>query len=122
METKSFENLVIKGEVCKGFFELTVKLIIIFIILMIVIQFISSHSSYKIRIPVMWYINIPKTLFSILAVFAVFFYDFGTQKLQINKFEDMLLSTFLVGIFALIELLTGVATMIKDAFDMLDEK
>lgn len=122
MEATSFENLIISGDVCKNFIEITCKIIVVCIILMLILKFISNNTSININIPIMWYINIPKIIVSSMAVIFVFFYNYSTKKIQMPEFNDMLMSTFLVGILALIELLTSVATVIKDVCDAFNKE
>lgn len=118
MNEKSFETLILPAEWYKDIFEFSVKIILIFIVIMLVSTYLSHRNKAKIHIPIMWYINVPKMVISFMAVLMVFCYDYNTKSIQFPKFDNMLMSTFLVGILAVIELLSCLASMIKDVCDM----
>lgn len=120
MTEKSFEALILPAECYKNIIDLSVRIILISIVAMIVLTIVSHRTKRKFRVPFMWYINIPRILISFIAVFAVFFYDFNTKGLHCPSFDNMLMSTFLVGVLGVIELLSCLATMIKDVCDMLN--
>lgn len=89
---------------------------------MIIYTIVANYAKLKFRIPIMWYINIPKILVSIIAIYFIFGFDYETKQTQFPNFDNMLMSMFLVGMLALIELFSCLATMVKDVCDMFTNK
>ena len=116
----TFETLILPAEFYSGLVEFSVKMILIICLMMMAASFFSKRIVGRILVPLMWYVNIPKIFISLLAVILVFCYDYNTKTIRPPKFDNMYVSTFLVGILALIEILSAVASMIKDAHDLLD--
>ena len=107
----NFETVKLPEEFYRNIVEISVLIILIAVVAMIILSFVFKWDMTK---TLMWYIQIPKILVSALAVILVFCFDYETKTVCKPHFDDMLMSTFLVGVLALIELLSSLATMIKD--------
>ncbi len=113
-----FEALILTGEFYSRCVNFSITLMIIICAVMVVASVLLKKRGGRILVPLMWYVNIPKMVFSMLAVILVFCYDYNTKTIRLPKIEDMYVSTFLVGILALIEILSFIASIIKDVHDM----
>lgn len=118
---KNFENAVINlGDINKGFFWGAIKTV--FILLFISIVFIlilkkSNINSDFIEDMAMFYpeaiVILFKMAFSFLILMYDFFYDFNTKTFNYQFPKEMLFSSWIVGILALYELLSGVVSIVK---------
>lgn len=120
MKDISFETLVMPSDFYEGLVKLVALVIIVSALVMVVLSVIFRNTDLNISL--MWYINIPKILVSALAIVLVFCYNYEKRKLQMPQFDNMLMSTFLVGILAIIEFLSGIAMIIKDVCDKFSSK
>lgn len=114
----SFENLILPAEFYQGLVEWSVKCMLGVCAILIIISFVSKCIKAKFYVPLAWFINVPKIVISAMAVWLVFFYDYESGVNRVTDFENMYFTSFLVGILAVIELLTCFASWIKDICDM----
>lgn len=110
----TFESLILPAEVYRDFFVMTFKVIIGAIIIIGAVSICLKRLGFEINIPIMVFVNMPKMIISILAVGFVFFYDYSTGTVRLTDFENMYFTTFLVGILALIEVLTCFISIFKE--------
>lgn len=121
MKTTSFETIVFSAEFYKNCIKFAVKSTVVIIILLILLMVIVHYSKSNIHIPIMWFINYPKIYICLMTIVLIFFYDYDTGKMKLTDFNNMSYSTFLVGILALIDILTAIASVVKDMCDLFNE-
>lgn len=111
MLTMSFENVMLPAEFYRNIVKTSVSIIVFVTVIMVVLSFAFRM---KVHNSLVWYIQMPKIIVSLIAVAMVFCVDYETKKLCMPHIDNMLLSTFLVGVLAIIELLSSFATIIID--------
>lgn len=121
MKNTSFETLILPAEFYENLIVGSLKLIILFCVLMVVVSIVKKKNGWKCSFPFMWYVNVPKIVISVITIFLVFFFDYQTRSIRLTDFEDMYVTTYFVGLMAVIELMSGVATMVNDVIGMMNQ-
>lgn len=117
MNEVNFETLILPEEIYKRCLSLSVYMFIFSVVALIIA---NKFFKIPIKTQIVWYTYIPKIIISSLAVLLTFCYDYSEKKLVFFHLDNMLVTTFLVGILGVIEILTTITSIIKDIIDMND--
>ena len=118
MQQLSFETLILPAEFYSRLLLLCIELAFVVCVIMVVASVIMKHMGSNWTFPLMWYVNMMKIAISILIVGLVFFYDYKTGTVKLTDFQNMYVSTYLVGLLAVVEILSGIASIINDICNM----
>lgn len=121
MKTTSFETMVLSAEFYKNCIKFAVTSTVVIILFLILLTVIVHCFKLNIHIPMTWFINYPKIYICLMTIILVFFYDYDTGKIKLTDFNNMLYSTFLVGLLAIIEILTAIASVVEDLCNLYNE-
>lgn len=118
MQQLTFETLILPAEFYSRLLLLCIELAFVVCVIMVVASVIMKHMGSNWTFPLMWYVNMMKIAISILIVGLVFFYDYKTGTVKLTDFQNMYVSTYLVGLLAVVEILSGIASIINDICNM----
>lgn len=110
----SFEELSFPAGMYEWLLQISFVLIGICIVALILVKIFWKNND-TIKNIFMWGCYIPKMLVSLFAILLIFFYDYEAKKWGLVQLDDMIVTTFLVGILAIIEFFSTIATIIKDS-------
>ena len=111
---KTFETLQFPAGVYEGLISLSVRAIVIALVLTMVFHIVGKIFDWKIKAKFLWYCHIPKIVISAIAIILIFCYDYEAKRPVMFHVNDMLFTTFLVGVLAIIELLTSFINILTD--------
>lgn len=118
MQQLSFETLILPADFYSDLLLFCIRVCFIICVAMIIVSFIINRMGLDRKIPLMWYVYAMKMAISGIIAFLVFFYDYKTKTVKLTDFQNMYVSTYLVGLLAVVEILTCVASMIDDLCNM----
>ena len=114
MMNERFDDLILTSDIVQGVIETCIRLFAMAFILMLVFSVFMKLSKFKIKIPIMWYFNLPKFFISLFAILLVFCYDYEEKHIIMFHFYDMTAATFFVGSLAIIEIIFTAISMAKE--------
>lgn len=114
-----FETLMANEELIRMIFDICLRFTIAGVVFITILYIGASYFGIDIKFPIMFYLNIPRLVVSGLAFALVFCYDYSQRAFTLPRFHEMLMSTFLVGILAFIEILSVVASCYNDILEII---
>lgn len=114
---KTFELLRLPEGVYEYIVNISVVVFLVCIFALIATKFAKKDLRKGLRTIIFGICNISKLIVCGVAVFLVFFFDYETRSIVGFHCDDMLATTFFVGILALIEIFVTITAIVKDLLD-----
>ena len=118
----NFENLMLDNTMCANILKLVIIPYIISLILYLGCRCVKKDIANSFQFNIIYLESIPKILLDALAIFLIFCWNYKNMSLKISIGDKMLLTTFLVGAMAIVDLISTIVSLIDKVKEMQENK
>lgn len=118
----NFENLMLDNTMCAYILKLVIIPYIISLILYLGCRCVKKDIANSFQFNIIYLESIPKILLDALAIFLIFCWNYKNMSLKISIGDKMLLTTFLVGAMAIVDLISTIVSLIDKVKEMQENK
>lgn len=118
----NFENLTLGNTFYLYVLKLVIILYVVAVILHIICRYVKKDIAEALHLNVVFIKSIPKILINVMIIFLVFICNYKKRIFNLTIQDDMLFTTFLVGVLAIIDLISTVVDLWCEIKEIMENK
>ena len=107
----NFENLVLGKEFYSYILDIVFWIYIVVLILYIICRYAKKELVDALHLNIKFMKFVPRILINVIIIFFVFGWNYESMTIDFSIKDDMLVTTFLVGILAIMDLISTLANL-----------
>ena len=107
----NFENLVLGKEFYSYILDIVFWIYIVVLILYIICRYAKKELVDALHLNIKFMKFVPRILINVIIIFFVFGWNYKSRTIDFSIKDDMLVTTFLVGILAIMDLISTLANL-----------
>lgn len=110
----NFENLIMGNEIYTSILKGMIWMYVIVLILCLIRRYVNKDIADALHLNIKFYKFVPRILINGIIIFLVFGWNYESKTIDFSIKEDMLVTTFLVGILAIMDLISTVVNLYSE--------